>query len=71
MASTQDPSAAVVAYEDRKRSHNNTAADCETAGITFVPMVVDGVGGGWGPSAASTFSELAKNKASVSGELRN
>ena len=40
-------------------------------GLTFMPMVVEAVGGGWGPSANRLFSELAKNKACVSGELKN
>ena len=54
-----------------KRSHHNTENDCNEAGITFIRIVVDAVGGGWGPSAAKVFSELAKVKSSVSGELRN
>eukprot|EP00973_Karenia_brevis_P080419 11157696-Karenia_brevis.AAC.1 len=58
--SAHDSSAAVCAYEDFKRSHHNTEQDCQAAGMSFVPMVVDAVGGGWGPSAAKLFSELAK-----------
>ena len=69
--STHDPLAAVSDYEDHKRSHHNTESDCQAVGIHFMPMVVDAVGGSWGPTATKFFSELAKFKASVSGELRN
>ena len=70
-ASTPSVSAAIDNYEDFKRTHNNTDADCQAEGITFIPMVVEAVGGGWGSSAARLFSELAKIKSCVSGELRS
>eukprot|EP00973_Karenia_brevis_P008728 1180392-Karenia_brevis.AAC.1 len=44
-SSARDPLTAVRAYEDFKRTHNHTQSDCETAGITFIPMVVEAAGG--------------------------
>ena len=69
--STQDPSAAVSAYETFKRCHHNTELDCQAQGINFAPLVVEAVGGGWGACATKMFYELAKVKASTSGELKN
>eukprot|EP00973_Karenia_brevis_P086011 11928952-Karenia_brevis.AAC.1 len=63
--------AATMLYEDYKRSHNNTEVDCQSAGISFIPVVVEADSGCWGPSAAKVFSELAKVKACTTGELRN
>eukprot|EP00973_Karenia_brevis_P085829 11906094-Karenia_brevis.AAC.1 len=59
-SSIQDAMAATTIYEDFKRSHNNTDVDCQSAGISFIPLVVEADSGGWGPSAARVFSELAK-----------
>eukprot|EP00973_Karenia_brevis_P048975 6792337-Karenia_brevis.AAC.1 len=59
-ASTQEASHAVCNYEDFKRSHNNTEADCQAAGITFIPFVIEAVGGGLGPAASNMLRELAK-----------
>ena len=67
----RDRSAAITAYEQFKRDHHNTENDCTSQGITFIPMVIEAAGGGWAPSAERVLSELAKNKTTVSGELRN
>ena len=37
--------------------------------ISFIPMVVEAVGGGWGKMARCVWSELAKNSALAIGEL--
>ena len=70
-ASLQDGSAAVKSYEDYKNTHLDTRATCITEGFNFTPMVVEAVGGGWGPSATKVFYELAKTKSMLSGELKN
>ncbi len=58
-----------VGYEDLKSSHQDTRAECLAQGITFIPMVVEAVGGGWGKMARCVWSELAKNSALATGEL--
>ena len=49
--SAKDGSSAVKAYEDHKRSHLDTETICREEGITFIPLVCEADGGGWGPSA--------------------
>ena len=66
--SALDVSASTKAYEDFKRSHLNTAQACQEEGISFIPMICEADGGGWGPAAHKVWSELAKNKALASGE---
>ena len=61
--------AAVTRYEDLKCSHLQTGALCREQGLTFIPMVMEAVGGGWGKSARCFWSELAKASALASGEL--
>ena len=67
----QEPMSATTTYEDVKRNRNNIEADCQSSGITFIPVVVEADSGCWGPSAAKVFSELAKVKACITGELLN
>ena len=63
-----DGSVSTKIYEDFKRSHLNTAIACQEDGITFIPMICEADGGGWGPAAHKVWSELAKHKALASGE---
>ena len=70
-ASISDCRSATVLYEDFKREHNSTELDCQQQGIHFTPLVVEAVGGGWGPAADKAFAQLAKLKTSVSGERRS
>ena len=58
--------AAATAYESTKRSHLDTAADCEHQGFAFVPVVGE-PSGGWGPSALCVFKSLARAAAVRSG----
>ena len=67
--SAKDGSSAVKAYEDHKRSHLDTETICLQEGITFIPLVCEADGGGWGPSAHRVWSELAKYKSVLTGEL--
>ena len=46
----------------------NTESSCQEEGITFIPVVCEADGGGWGPAAHKVWSELAKHKALASGE---
>ena len=62
------PGAAVTAYENFKRSYLDTAADCTSQGIAFLPMVGEPTAG-WGPSAMCTFKSFAK--AHVAGSERS
>ena len=45
-----------------------TEAICQEEGITFIPLICEAVGGGWGPEASKVWSELAKNKSTLTGE---
>ena len=42
---------------------------CQQQGISFLPMVVEAVGGGWGKVARGVWSALAKSSALANGEL--
>ena len=66
--SAEDGSASTKAYEEFKRTYMNTEDACREEGITFIPMICEAHGGGWGPAAHKVWSELAKHKALVSGE---
>ena len=68
--SARDPEIALNRYEDFKCSHMDTKAQCDAQGITFVPMVLEAVGGGWGKTARGVWSELAKTSALAFGELQ-
>ena len=67
--SAEDGSAASKAYEVFKRTHLDTEAKCREEGVTFIPVICEADGGGWGPAAHKVWSELAKQKALASGEL--
>ncbi len=67
--SVRDPDAALTRYEDFKCSHQDTQVQCQHQGITFIPMVMEAVGGGWGRVARGVWSELAKTSALAHGEL--
>jgi len=63
-----DPSQPVTAYEAHKRAHLGTAAQCHQQGLSFVPMVVEAHGGGWGPAAKGVWRFLARAKAAQTGQ---
>ena len=56
-------------YEARKRAHLNTAQLCAEQGLQFLPIVAEGSGGGWGPTAQKVFAVLGRALAARSGEL--
>ena len=57
-ASAANGAHAAVAYEDRKRQHQATAAQCRAQGLQFVPCVAEACGGGWGPAAVKVWKAL-------------
>ena len=67
--SGENGSAANEEYERYKRTHLNTEQECKDEGITFIPMICEADGGGWGPTAHTVWNELAKNKSLLTGEL--
>ena len=68
--SARDPEACLKSYEDFKCGHMDTKAQCQSQGISFLPMVMEAAGGGWGRTARGVFSELAKSSALAFGELQ-
>ena len=69
--STSESDAALLRYEDFKCSYKDTRDQCQQEGITFVPMVMEASGGGWGKQARKVWTELAKASALASGELES
>ena len=69
--SAANGNAATVAYEDFKREHLNTQQLYQQEGITFIPVIAEADGGGWGPEAHKVFNELAKHTSSMTGEPKS
>eukprot|EP00973_Karenia_brevis_P051897 7208310-Karenia_brevis.AAC.1 len=67
--SARDPSTALLRYEDHKCSWKDTRRTCSEEGLLFVPLILEAVGGGWGPEGHKVLAELAKASASATGEL--
>ena len=70
-SSQVDSTAAVRNYEGWKCNYLQTRATCIEEGLSFTPMVVEAVGGGWGECAMKVFYELAKTKSLITGERKN
>ena len=66
--SAQEGSAHTEAYEHFKRQYLETEEACKAEGITFIPIICEANGGGWGPAANKVWGELAKTKALLTGE---
>ena len=64
----QDPAAVWGRYEDMTRSYQDTAAECQRQGLTFLPFVVEAHGGGFGPMARRAVAHIAKAGAATEGE---
>ena len=67
--SASGPDTVLSKYEDFKCSYKDTKSLCEEGGLSFIPMVVEAVGGSWGKSARCVWSSLAKTSALATGEL--
>ena len=48
--------------------HLDTKSLCEAEGISFLPIICEADGGGWGPTAHTVWAELAKLKSLCTGE---
>jgi hypothetical protein len=66
--SAANPGTALERYEEAKRQHGDTQRRCQAEGLTFLPLVVEAHGGGWGPEARRAFAVLAKRVADTTGE---
>ena len=51
--------AAATEYCNTKRSHENTQAECEAAGVCFLPMVAETTGA-WALESLDVWKQLAK-----------
>ena len=69
LSSVMDNQAVLTVYEDFKESFKSTSAQCQQSGLSFIPMIVEASGGGWGKQARSVWSELAKTHSLAMGEL--
>ena len=58
--------AAARAYSDTKRSHLNTALECEAAGVNFIPLVAETTGA-WSTEALTVLKALARAAAQRQG----
>ena len=58
----------LLKYEDHKESYLDTKRACEDDGMSFLPLIIEAVGGGWGNKARNVWSELAKSIALATGE---
>ena len=67
--SASDRETVLTKYEDFKCSYKDTKTLCLAQGITFTPMIIEAVGGGWCKTARGVWSELAKSSALATGEL--
>ena len=66
--SARSGSAAVEAYEARKRTYLHTEQHCSAEGLQFFPLVAEACGGGWGPTAIDTWRTLGGLLAARSGD---
>ena len=46
-------------YCDAKRSYRHTQAECDSAGMTFLPMVAAETSGAWPPESLAVWKQLA------------
>jgi len=65
------PGSVTTRYEDFKCGYRDTRSECSAQGVSFIPMVVEAVGGGWGKMARCVWSELAKSSCLATGELES
>ena len=68
LKSADDGTTAAKEYEHFKRTYLNTEDICREEGITFIPLIIEADGGGWGPAASAVWSHIAKQKSTLSGE---
>ena len=66
--SADDGTSAAIEYEHFKRSYLNTEQKCHENGITFIPLIMEAHGGGWGSAATAVWNQVAKYKSTISGD---
>lgn len=64
----EDPATIFEDYEQYKRSYKNTDRECQGAGITFRPLVIEAHGGGWSSELSKVVGRIASLRAAVTGE---
>ena len=67
--SIEDRERVFARYEDFKCSYKDTKAQCLAQGFSFLPMIMEATGGGWGKTARCFWSMLAKSSCLSLGEL--
>ena len=55
-------------YEQRKKEYQDTAQQCEQAGLRFVPMIVEAHSGSWSPLARGVLDWIARQRAAINHE---
>ena len=68
-ASARDADEVLTKYEDFKCTYKDTKTLCQSQGMTFTPMIMEAVGGGWGKITRGVWSALARSSALAKGEL--
>jgi len=69
LSSVMDREAVLTNYEDFKENFKSTSTQCQQSGLSFIPMIMEASGGGWGKQARRVWSELAKKHSLAAGEL--
>ena len=69
LSSVTDRQAVLTNYEDLKENFKSTSTQCQQSGLSFIPMIMEASGGGWGKQARRVWSELAKKHSLAAGEL--
>ena len=69
LSSVTDRQAVLTNYEDFKENFKSTSTQCQQSGLSFIPMIMEASGGGWGKQARRVWSELAKKHSLAAGEL--
>ena len=60
LSSVTDRQAVLTNYEDFKENFKSTSTQCQQSGLSFIPMIMEASGGGWGKQARRVWFELAK-----------
>ena len=63
-----DPATIFGEYEHFKKSYKNTERECQDAGLTFRPLVIEAHGGGWSSEFGKVVGRIATLKAAITGE---
>ena len=70
LGASQRSGAAAEGCEQQKRTHLGTEQDCNSAGISFIPVVLE-TSGGLGPSAMHVVKTMAKSTIDAHNDGKN